>query len=73
MSACRRGDGRPARLANVPGGTRRIVPLVEVFNLGNADTVVGYSSSIGAALPSAVRYPLAADHPRRHHAGFLSG
>jgi hypothetical protein len=30
-------------------GTRRILPLVEVFNLSNADTVVGYSSTVGAA------------------------
>jgi hypothetical protein len=30
-------------------GDRRVTPLVEVFNVGNADTVVGYSSTVGAA------------------------
>jgi hypothetical protein len=53
----RRGDERLPDVAMVDlrisrtfrVGTRRIVPLVEVFNLGNADTVVGYSSTVGAA------------------------
>jgi len=30
-------------------GTRRITPLLEVFNLGNADTFVGYNNNVGQA------------------------
>jgi hypothetical protein len=30
-------------------GTRRITPLIEVFNLGNADTIVGYTTTVGSA------------------------
>jgi hypothetical protein len=30
-------------------GTRRITPLVEVFNLTNADTIIGYNTTTGSA------------------------
>jgi len=30
-------------------GSRRITPLVEVFNLGNADTITGYTTTVGSA------------------------
>jgi hypothetical protein len=30
-------------------GNRRVTPLVEIFNLGNADTIVGYTTTVGSA------------------------
>jgi hypothetical protein len=53
----RRGDERLPDVAMVDlrisrafrAGSWRVMPLVEVFNFGNADTVVGYASTVGAA------------------------
>jgi hypothetical protein len=28
-------------------GERRVTPLVELFNLGNADTIIGFNNNVG--------------------------
>jgi hypothetical protein len=40
-------------------GARRIMPMIEVFNLGNADTITGYNAAVGSAYlrPSEILSP----------------
>ena len=40
-------------------GERRITPMIELFNVTNADTVVGYNVNVGSSVPAADRDPVA--------------